>query len=214
MRTIATELREVIHGEEAIVAIAAQSLLWYVEEGRSVHDVGKEAVLAPRLVEATDREEEELLREPPEEIARIRRHTLVQLMRPYRDVQFRQRVMDAYGHRCAVCGTALRLVDAAHIVPVTEADGSDSVSNGIALCRLHHGAYDTSLLGVQGSYRVIVNRDAAHHLREVGFDSGLDLFCAALPDAIATPTVAAARPHPRNLRRGLEVRRWPSDLIA
>jgi putative restriction endonuclease len=42
----------------------------------------------------------------------------------------------------------LKLPDAAHIVPVTFPDSTDEVTNGLGLCRLHHGAYDNGLLGV------------------------------------------------------------------
>ncbi len=214
VRGVATELRDVAEGEETVVALTGESLLWYVMGGRAIHGAREELAFLPQLVEATVEEEEAILDGTEEATARARRYELVQVMRPYRNVRFRQHVLAAYRHRCAVCQTALRLVDAAHIVPITEPDGSDSVRNGIALCRLHHGAYDNSLLGVQSTYRLIVNPKAARHLRETGFDGGLDAFRAALPPAIAVPDERNSWPAPPNLRRGLEVRRWPRQLIA
>jgi putative restriction endonuclease len=41
------------------------------------------------------------------------------------------------------------LLDAAHIEPDREARGEPSVNNGLALCKLHHGAYDANLLGIR-----------------------------------------------------------------
>ncbi|MFC4359752.1 HNH endonuclease [Halobium salinum] len=64
-----------------------------------------------------------------------------------RDSLFPKRVKRAYDHRCAVCGKK-RLtpdgrpeVEAAHIYPKWK-NGADDPRNGIALCRLHHWAFD------------------------------------------------------------------------
>lgn len=72
---------------------------------------------------------------------------------------FRARVMVAYDRTCAIC--RLRhpeLLDAAHIIADSDAAGIAHVSNGLALCKIHHAAYDNNLVGVDGAYRVHVNR--------------------------------------------------------
>ena len=47
------------------------------------------------------------------------------------------------------------LLDAAHIQ--TDADGGAArVSNGLALCRIHHGAFDTNILGIDADYHVSI----------------------------------------------------------
>jgi putative restriction endonuclease len=64
-----------------------------------------------------------------------------------RDPAFRVRVLRAYEFRCAVCGYDLRLGDvqigleAAHI-KWHQAGGPDEETNGLALCSLHHKAFD------------------------------------------------------------------------
>lgn len=64
-----------------------------------------------------------------------------------RDPAFRQRVLRAYEHRCAVCGLDLRIgsitaaIEAAHI-KWFQANGPDIESNGLALCSLHHKVFD------------------------------------------------------------------------
>lgn len=64
-----------------------------------------------------------------------------------RDPKFRQKVLTAYEHRCAVCGFDVRLgsvtvaLDAAHI-RWHQADGPDQESNGLALGVLHHKLFD------------------------------------------------------------------------
>lgn len=69
--------------------------------------------------------------------------------------EFRARVIHAYETRCAVC--ALRhgsLLDASHIDADSEPDGAPVVSNGLALCKIHHAAYDQDLLGITPDYQV------------------------------------------------------------
>ena len=68
---------------------------------------------------------------------------------------FRERVLAAYRHQCALC--RLRhdeLLDAAHIIPDTEPEGEPVIRNGIALCRLHHTAFDRFFLGIDPDYIV------------------------------------------------------------
>ena len=72
-------------------------------------------------------------------------HALVS--RRVRDPSFAPRVRAAYGERCAVCsarpmlGNRLFGLEAAHIRWI-QADGPNSVCNGICLCRMHHVAFD------------------------------------------------------------------------
>ncbi len=72
---------------------------------------------------------------------------------------FREKVLRAYRQQCALC--RLRdeeLLDPAHIVPDSE-EGPPIVSNGLALCKLHHGAYDAFFLTVRPDYVVVVRED-------------------------------------------------------
>lgn len=73
--------------------------------------------------------------------------------------EFRHRVMNAYRERCAVCRLKrVSLLDAAHIIPDAEG-GRPEVPNGLSLCRIHHGAYDQNILGIDPDYRIHINRD-------------------------------------------------------
>jgi putative restriction endonuclease len=63
---------------------------------------------------------------------------------------FRERVLRAYQERCAVCHLRRReLLTAAHILPDNHPHGDPVVSNGIALCTLHHVAFDRYILGIR-----------------------------------------------------------------
>lgn len=211
---IATYLRPAATGREVVVATAPDSLLWYVENGLQLHNSEDDASAAVDLVEATPEEERGFLDESQTDIQAARRYDLVQTMRAYRDSQFRPAVLRAYGYRCAVCGCSLKLVDAAHIVPVSYPDSTDEVTNGLALCRLHHGAYDNGLLGVRSDYGVIVNPEVEKRLAELRLGMGLEDFKARLPQQITPPLVIETRPDPQRLIVGLQARRWPASLVA
>ncbi len=73
---------------------------------------------------------------------------------------FRERVIAAYRSQCSLC--RLRhdeLLDAAHIIPDSSPEGEPHVSNGISLCKLHHAAFDSFIIGVAPDYTVHVRLD-------------------------------------------------------
>jgi putative restriction endonuclease len=73
---------------------------------------------------------------------------------------FRERVLAAYRRQCALCRLKHdELLDAAHIIPDTEPEGEPIVSNGLALCRLHHTAFDRLFIGVREDYVIQVRPD-------------------------------------------------------
>ncbi len=68
---------------------------------------------------------------------------------------FREIVLDAYRSRCAITGLPeKKLLEAAHIIPDSDELSTQCVSNGIALNRLHHRAYDADLIGIDPEYRI------------------------------------------------------------
>ncbi|MGI5217139.1 HNH endonuclease [Nocardia sp. CA-290969] len=73
--------------------------------------------------------------------------------------EFRGRIMTAYGNKCSVCKLGHRqLLDAAHITPDGEEHGTPEVENGLCLCKLHHSAYDTNLIGISPDYQVVISK--------------------------------------------------------
>lgn len=71
---------------------------------------------------------------------------------------FRTQVRLAYEYRCAVCRLPfVELLDAAHIK--SDADGGAAiVTNGLALCKIHHGAFDTNLMGISPDYKISIRQ--------------------------------------------------------
>ena len=73
---------------------------------------------------------------------------------------FRTRVLLAYETRCAICTLKHgSLLDAAHIAPDSSSRGVPTTPNGLALCKIHHAAFDQNLLGITPDYVVHVDRD-------------------------------------------------------
>jgi len=73
---------------------------------------------------------------------------------------FRWRVLRAYRECCAVCRLRhAELLDAAHILPDGHPRGEPVVPNGLALCKLHHAAFDSHLLGVRPDLVIQLRRD-------------------------------------------------------
>ena len=72
---------------------------------------------------------------------------------------FRQLVLRAYRGQCSLCRLRHEeLLDAAHITPYG-GGGEQEVSNGLALCKLHHAAFDRHFVGIRADYRVEVRAD-------------------------------------------------------
>lgn len=81
-------------------------------------------------------------------------------LRRLHQAQFRERVLHAYRDACAVCRLRHReLLEAAHILPDKHPQGSPVVPNGLALCKLHHAAFDQHILGIRPDCVIEIRRD-------------------------------------------------------
>lgn len=73
---------------------------------------------------------------------------------------FRESVLDAYRSECAFCRLRHReLLDAAHIISDGEPQCTDAIDNGLSLCKLHHSAFDSFMLGVSPDFIIHVRQD-------------------------------------------------------
>ncbi|KUG53617.1 hypothetical protein AVL62_02215 [Serinicoccus chungangensis] len=97
------------------------------------------------------------LPEEPESALEVvmKRYVLAETKRRLHQPVFRAHVLRAYERRCAVCALRhVELLDAAHIVPDAHELGVPAIHNGMAMCKLHHAAYDANLLGVTPERRI------------------------------------------------------------
>lgn len=86
----------------------------------------------------------------------------LQLLRKQRDPLFRQQVLRAYNYECAICGYNMQhdntsvALEAAHI-KWKQYGGPCEIPNGLALCAIHHKAFDKGSIGLDESMRVQVS---------------------------------------------------------
>lgn len=119
--------------DEIAVGIRRDMFMAYCLNATLLHRYGKDAGVLRMLnqishLQEPDQREIEVLSTP-------RKRVIQEVSRLTRLASFRQQVLFAYGNRCAVTRVQLRLVDAAHILPVGADGSADHVRNGIALSR-------------------------------------------------------------------------------
>ncbi|MFI0366510.1 HNH endonuclease [Actinomadura sp. 1N219] len=106
---------------------------------------------------------------------------------------FRQRVIYAYDSSCAMCRLRhISLLDAAHIVPDRDERGIPAVSNGLALCKIHHAAYDENILGIRPDLTIQVRSDILQEVDGPMLQHGLQAMNNA---RIALPRRRVDRPN-------------------
>jgi len=115
---------------------------------------------------------------------------------------FRERVLEAYRRECAFCRLRRdELLDAAHILPDADPRGAPVVPNGLALCKLHHAAFDRDLVGVRPDLVLEVRPDVRREKDGPTLVHSLQ----ALHDApMRPPRRPEARPRPEFLARRYE----------
>lgn len=89
----------------------------------------------------------------------VRRYAQVMVKQRLHQRVFRDRVLLAYGSQCALCRLRHpRLLDAAHIKEDSDG-GQPIIPNGVAMCAIHHRAFDAFVLGVRPDYKVEIRSD-------------------------------------------------------
>lgn len=110
---------------------------------------------------------------------------------------FRTRVLRAYEDSCAMC--RLRhpeLLDAAHILPDTHPNGLAVVPNGLALCKIHHAAYDANIVGIRPDLVIEVDRRVLAEIDGPMLRHGLQ---ELNQQRITTPRARSAQPDKERL---------------
>ena len=129
-----------------------------------------------------------------------RRYITVEVQRRLHQDAFRARLLRAYQNSCAVC--RLRhpeLLEAAHIFGDKHPRGIPAVSNGLAMCAIHHKAFDYDILGIKPDYSIEIREDVLHEIDGPMLRHGLQGFQGKV---ILLPRRIEERPD----REGLEER--------
>lgn len=140
-------------------------IIWFWGIGESLYDaifpvflVGEEPSLHQFIVSVDGTQGAELLSGMTEEVSR--RYRLRETKQRLHQPVFRSMVLRAYRTRCAICKLGhSSLLDAAHIIDDSSEAGIAAVRNGMTLCKIHHAAFDSGILGVDPHYRISIRED-------------------------------------------------------
>ena len=182
---------------EISVAFRPAEFLNYLRNVEELHRSGPRAVdllIRVARLDAVDLEELENLPQP-------RRRIVETISRLSRAANFRDQVLSAYDHRCAVTGLQLRLVEAAHILPVVDERSVDLVTNGLALSSTYHRAFDNGLIYLSTDYQMRINQVQINRLQPMNLIGGLDQMRQFMNREIFLPANPAQRPSIAFIRR-------------
>jgi putative restriction endonuclease len=159
---------------EIAVGIRPDQFMTYIYHAPSLHKYGKQKSTFEALAKASS-----LV--PIEEIAlgeltNPRQRVVQTVSRLSRAANFREQVLNAYGHRCAVTRCQLRLVEAAHILPAAVEGSIDHVVNGISLSPTYHKAFDSGLIYLDSEFSMRINPRKLDDLAKLKLDGGIDQF--------------------------------------
>jgi putative restriction endonuclease len=132
--------------------------------------------------------------ESPASAAPRREYQTVAVKRRLHQHRFRELVLGAYGSRCTIC--QLRhtlLLDAAHIIPDHDDRGLPEVPNGLALCKIHHTAFDAHIIGIAPDLKVHVREDILAEIDGPMLEHGLKRMHGT---KIHVPGAEELRPNP------------------
>lgn len=80
--------------------------------------------------------------------------------------------------------------------------------NGIALCKLHHAAFDKNLCSFDARYKIEISESEVSRLAAVNLAGGLDMFKKQLLTAIILPNDRRDYPPPQYIDEARKVRNW------
>jgi putative restriction endonuclease len=189
---------------EIAVAIRPDQLMTYSRNAAELHRFGRQPRMLDMLSRASLRQE--IAVPEIEHLGTERRRILETVSRMSRAANFREQVLNGYGHRCAVTRLQLRLVDAAHILPVAAPGSADHIVNGIALSPTYHRAFDCGLIYLDERYVMRCNADREPELKTLNLDGGLNEFKASL-GKIHLPADRRQWPDLRFIRKANRYRR-------
>jgi putative restriction endonuclease len=109
---------------------------------------------------------------PPHQVPEERGRVLRTQAELHRAHDFRYRVLAAYRNTCAVSRTQLRLVDAAHILPVSVDGSHDGTPNGLCLEAAYHRAFDQGLLVVLPDYTIALDTSKVKTVSDLNLAGG------------------------------------------
>jgi putative restriction endonuclease len=183
---------------ETTVAFRPDQFVNYIENAPALHLHGADARIDRIFNQIAN--QEPVAASEIESLPSGRQKVIRTVSRLTRAANFKDRVLGAYGKRCAVTRMQLKLLDAAHILPVGADNSSDDVTNGLSLMPTYHRAYDRGLIFLDEHYTMRLNAKRSQRLTELGVGGGLADFSRYLGKTIHLPADVRQRPSPKMIR--------------
>lgn len=171
--------------DEIAIGIRPDQLLAYVLNAADLHAKGADATMVDLLSRAASLQD--ISDSDMAVVPKDRQVIVGAVARLSRASDFRRKVIVAYEHRCAVTRMQLRLIDAAHILPVGAPGSNDEVNNGLCLSPTYHRAYDRGLIYLDEDLIIRINPGQERDLVRLGQAGGLPDFKAYLDKRIHLP---------------------------
>ena len=189
---------------ETVIGIRNDLLLFYSRNSSEFHRFGGDSSSLDVVIRAT--ELKNITSEELTPLSQERRRVIRETSRWSRSTNFRRQVLNAYENRCAITRQQLRLVDAAHILPVAVGRESiDDVRNGIALSPTYHRAFDNGLIYLDEDMVMQLNNSVTEELQTLGLIAGISEFKSTL-GRVHLPFSPSQRPDRRFIQLANEHR--------
>jgi putative restriction endonuclease len=194
--------------DEIAIGIRPDMFVAYAMNAAVLHRYGKEANVLRLLNRAIH--QEHLPLQEMQVLTKERLRVVTAVSRWSRAAGFKRKVLFAYGNRCAVTRLQLRLVDAAHILPVGAPGSLDQVPNGIALTPTYHRAFDAGLIYLDDQYDMQLNEGQLGTLQGLNLGGGVEAFREHLGRQIFLPPDVSQRPLIEFIRKANTLRQIPT----
>ncbi len=191
--------------QEIAAAIRPDQMLNYMASAEELHRLGRNAAMYSLLSKASALDM--IAKKEVTELSPKRQKILSTVNRWARSACFRHQVLTAYGNRCSVTRMQLRLVEAAHILPVEADETADDVRNGIALSPTYHRAFDGGLIYLDDDYVMKINLERELQLVTLNLDGGINDFRRYLGMRIYLPPDKRQWPDISMIRKANKYRR-------
>ncbi len=199
---------------EVIVIFHINEITEYLDNAHALHNLGdliaepvlQQADIPPAVAKRKLERQTPDLDRLPRLTPADRKRRVAEVERFIRDRRFANGIRQIY-ERCAICGFQYDdVLDAAHIVPVSEG-GTDTYDNGLGLCPNCHRMYDRGLILVDDTGRIFINLRYAEEYDQVGRADSLESLRTSLREYLWLPVNPQHHPSPENLRYTFEARR-------
>lgn len=197
---------------EIAIGVRPDLFIQYCLNAKELHETGNVEIVPLLTSSIENNTNEQIINEIERDIETLplERKLIVQKVQKLsRESKFRKIVLAAYDYRCAISRMQLKLLDAAHILPVASNISTDHVTNGLALNPTLHRAYDNSLIYIDEDFKMQINPNKRKELYDINQLDGIDYLEQFANRTIYLPQDRNQRPNIENIIQANHYRNIP-----